>query len=408
MQGGTARNIIRVLVGVLAVAVVLLASWPAAAQDELTRLRQERERVQAERAEAATQVDAQQAEISQLTAALEALQAQVNAAEVRVADAQRRLADAEVRQAQSEQAVVDARTRIEALEGQLATRAVESFVGQSSLGTPTLFDHADLLLSVRMQSLVDVVTQSEADVVEQMASAREDLQVEEAEARQAREEAANHRVQVEDELAGLAQARDAQARLADEADQRLDRMLGEAQALAALEGQLGQQIASAEAEAARRLAEAQAAAARARAAQRSSAPVPALVPAGEIVNVRGIWIHRSIAGQLDALLAAAEAAGHHYSGGGYRDPSDQIRLRREHCGTSDEAVFQASPSSCSPPTARPGTSNHERGLAVDFVYEGGVIDSRSSPGFQWLAANAAAFGFYNLPSEPWHWSVNGQ
>jgi peptidoglycan hydrolase CwlO-like protein len=408
MQGGTFRTIRRVLVGTVAVALLLLASWPAAAQDELTRLRQERERVQSERAEAATQVDAQQAEIGQVTAALEALQAQVNAAEVRVADAQRRLADAEVRQARSEQAVVDARTRIGVLEGQLATRAVESFVSRSSAGTPTLFDHDDLLLSVRMQSLVDVVTQSEGDVVEQMASAREDLQVEEAAARQARDEAANHRLQVEDELAALGQARDAQARLADEADQRLDRMLSEVQALAALEGQLGQQIAEAEAEAARRLAEAQAAAARARAARRSGGSAPTLVPAGEIVNVRGIWIHRSIAGQLEGLLAAAEAAGHHYGGGGYRDPNDQIRLRRAHCGSSDEAVFQASPSSCSPPTARPGTSNHERGLAVDFVYEGGVIATRSSPGYQWLAANAAAFGFYNLPSEPWHWSVNGQ
>ena len=25
----------------------------------------------------------------------------------------------------------------------------------------------------------------------------------------------------------------------------------------------------------------------------------------------------------------------------------------------------------------------------------------------WLAANAGSFGFRNLPSEPWHWSTNG-
>jgi hypothetical protein len=24
-----------------------------------------------------------------------------------------------------------------------------------------------------------------------------------------------------------------------------------------------------------------------------------------------------------------------------------------------------------------------------------------------LADNASRFGFFNLPSEPWHWSVNG-
>ena len=35
------------------------------------------------------------------------------------------------------------------------------------------------------------------------------------------------------------------------------------------------------------------------------------------------------------------------------------------------------------------------------------ITSRSSSAFQWLAANASRFGFYNLPSEPWHWSTTG-
>ncbi len=46
---------------------------------------------------------------------------------------------------------------------------------------------------------------------------------------------------------------------------------------------------------------------------------------------------------------------------------------------------------------------HERGLAIDFSNCG----VRSTPCYQWLAANAHRFGFFNLPSEPWHWSVNG-
>jgi D-alanyl-D-alanine carboxypeptidase len=46
-------------------------------------------------------------------------------------------------------------------------------------------------------------------------------------------------------------------------------------------------------------------------------------------------------------------------------------------------------------------------LAIDFRCAGAGIGSRSSPCYVWLAANAAAYGFYNLPSEPWHWSVNG-
>jgi hypothetical protein len=50
---------------------------------------------------------------------------------------------------------------------------------------------------------------------------------------------------------------------------------------------------------------------------------------------------------------------------------------------------------------------HERGLAIDFTTHGSTIQSRSSPAFQWLSANASSYGLYNLPSEPWHWSTNG-
>lgn len=50
---------------------------------------------------------------------------------------------------------------------------------------------------------------------------------------------------------------------------------------------------------------------------------------------------------------------------------------------------------------------HEQGLAIDFTWQGRVIAGRSSPAYVWLSRNAARFGLYNLPSEPWHWSTNG-
>ena len=50
---------------------------------------------------------------------------------------------------------------------------------------------------------------------------------------------------------------------------------------------------------------------------------------------------------------------------------------------------------------------HERGLAIDFTYQGSIITSKSNPAFKWLSANAKNYGLYNLPSEPWHWSTNG-
>ena len=49
---------------------------------------------------------------------------------------------------------------------------------------------------------------------------------------------------------------------------------------------------------------------------------------------------------------------------------------------------------------------HERGLAIDFT-SGGRTLTRGSAAYAWLAANAGSFGFYNLPSEPWHWSTTG-
>jgi LAS superfamily LD-carboxypeptidase LdcB len=115
----------------------------------------------------------------------------------------------------------------------------------------------------------------------------------------------------------------------------------------------------------------------------------------------------SIAGQLGNLLSAASAAGLHLGGGGYRDSSSQIALRRAHCGTSPYAIYEMPASQCHPPTAPPGQSMHEQGLAIDFTNNGSLINSHSDPAWQWLSANAGRFGLRNLPSEPWHWSTNG-
>ena len=46
-------------------------------------------------------------------------------------------------------------------------------------------------------------------------------------------------------------------------------------------------------------------------------------------------------------------------------------------------------------------------MAIDFTSSGRLITSRSDPAFIWLRNNAATYGLYNLPSEPWHWSTNG-
>jgi LAS superfamily LD-carboxypeptidase LdcB len=137
-------------------------------------------------------------------------------------------------------------------------------------------------------------------------------------------------------------------------------------------------------------------------------PPPPPQPAPPLTTVRGITVATSIAGQLDAMLGAAASAGITLGGSGYRDINRQIELRRAHCGTSYYAIYEMPAMLCTPPTAIPGLSMHEKGLAVDFTWNGRAITSRDSPAFQWLAANAGRYGFINLPSEPWHWSVSGR
>ena len=127
-------------------------------------------------------------------------------------------------------------------------------------------------------------------------------------------------------------------------------------------------------------------------------------PSVKLCTVGGITVNCAISGALGSMLSAARASGLTLTGGGYRDPSAQIALRRAHCGSSYYAIYEMPASQCRPPTARPGQSQHELGLAVDF----NACQSRSSACYQWLAANAAGFGFYNLPGEPWHWSSTGR
>ncbi len=125
-----------------------------------------------------------------------------------------------------------------------------------------------------------------------------------------------------------------------------------------------------------------------------------------MVEVGGIRVNAEIGEQLEFLLEAALADGIELAGGGYRSRASQIDLRRAHCGSSEFAIFDASASSCSPPTARPGASQHELGLAIDFTENGSIL-TWSSPGFFWLEEHAEEYGFINLPSEAWHWSTTG-
>ncbi len=127
-----------------------------------------------------------------------------------------------------------------------------------------------------------------------------------------------------------------------------------------------------------------------------------------LTTVEAITVNTQIAPQVQQLVQAARRSGYQLAGTGYRSTQRQIELRRQNCGSSRYATYEMPSSQCTPPTARPGNSLHELGLAIDFSCNGVLIRNRSSACYQWLADHAAAYGLHPLASEAWHWSYNGQ
>ncbi|MEU4236113.1 M15 family metallopeptidase [Actinoplanes sp. NPDC026619] len=123
----------------------------------------------------------------------------------------------------------------------------------------------------------------------------------------------------------------------------------------------------------------------------------------DTAQVYGVTVHKSVAFAFRHMVDAAKADGIAISGGGFRTKQRQIELRTIN-GCPD--VWTAPASSCRVPTAIPGRSLHEIGMAVDITSGGKTLTSKS-PAFAWLKVHAAEYGFVNLPAEAWHWSITG-
>lgn len=131
------------------------------------------------------------------------------------------------------------------------------------------------------------------------------------------------------------------------------------------------------------------------------------------------------------LLLAAEADGvtGFAAGWCYRSLSQQKRTYNRNCGwvtppSPPVAEGEAPPPppravfKCKVPTAKPGTSNHGWGRAIDVVdtttSKAHLLNCRDSQ-YKWLRENGPSFGWV-LPSwarcgsskqEPWHWEYAG-
>jgi len=424
--------------GVLLMAAA--AAGPAAAQSD-EEIRSENEKIVESRkaqreelqrvAEAATEnLDAATAEAEELIDALNKAQAAVDAQQTALNEAERAVADAEIIVAEAEIRIAELEEELLSTEEELLKAVIESYVSfQAPTGTHSVLG-ADPWENAHEEALAGFATGSGIDDLDDLRRLGEELERWRLQAAEAASEAETRRREANIVLADLLEAVDREAVLSVEAEERVDRRLVEVQLIRQQDAELAAEIEAAEreiiaalarqraAEEARRRAEEEArrkaeeeARRLAEEAGRAEEPIATVGPDGvnfTLVWVRGYEVNSQIADDVDGLVGALEAEGFDMGGWGYRNHQEQINLRKGNCGPSEWAIWHQPSSTCRPPTARPGRSNHEKGLAIDFTESGRLITSRSSAVFQALQRLAPQFGLINLPSEPWHWSVDGR
>jgi peptidoglycan hydrolase CwlO-like protein len=388
--------------GAVALAATLLSPAPGSAQEPSTE--DQLDDVRSQSAAVAAEIDVLNARSAELQTALNTIQTRVAEQQVAANAAEDALAVAESNVAESEAAVAALQAEIAELDATTDRMVVTEFVNPPMDHALDMFDADTLSEATVKTAIVELQTEADNASLERLGTAKSELESEQADLVDLAAVAATRKEEADSALADLEANLTIQQQFATEVEAVLNARLAEAQALASRDATLSRQLAAEQAAIAAALAAAQ--------AQPDPDASTVSAPAGGLADVTcpgggSITVAGSIAGNLSSLLEAANAAGIVMCGGGYRDPQEQIELRKAHCGTSDYAIYEMPSSDCSPPTARPGSSMHEQGLAVDFTCNGGGTVSSGDVCDGWLESNAATYGFYNLPSEPWHYSTNG-
>ena len=380
---------------VLAVAAAtLFAVVPVLVQaEESDDPRAERDAVREQAADVAAELDGLRADAEAVRDALAALDENVRSKRAQYEDAQRaaRTALAEAEAARVEERRLE--QEIVTLQDEVAEAAVDAYIRPPESNDAAVFDSADINEAALREALLRNQSNRQEDVIDQLRATEDDLSAQRVAAEEAAREAELLRTETQVQYQELRTAQDQQRELARQVEERINHAAGEAAALAEQEEELSDQIAEEAAQFASYI-------------QGINLGPPGQPYQSGPVSVQdagnGIIVNVSIVDRITAMIQAAGADGVYLSGGGYRDSAQQIALRQAHCGSSYYAIYQMPSSSCSPPTAIPGSSMHEQGLAIDFDN-----CSYGTSVYNWLSANAASYGMYNLPSESWHWSTTG-
>lgn len=385
--------------------VVLLGVGDVFAQEDeerLEELKEERERVQVEVAGVAIKVDAATADFEVVAQALDDVNGLVDLQEARLADANQAVRSAETLVDQAVRRREEINLEMADLRELVAELAVASFTGETGENGQDLTSFLlsdDPTEAMRRRSLVQFQTGNLADGLDRMRLLDAEAEQVEADRLRAVEAAVVNRTEALNRQLELDAALEAQLELVLDVEARLESRLAEAQYIQEIDAELAAEIQQQEEVIARRIREEAAKKAAAEAARRAETrPAPADV--ADIVEAEGFWVHKDVQDAVTRMIQDARADGVTLSGYSYRSPQRTAELRVIN-GCPD--VYNASPSSCRIPTARPGQSMHERGLAIDFQ-----SCWRGSSCFTWLSNNASKYGYKNLPSESWHWSTNGR
>jgi hypothetical protein len=244
--------------------------------------------------------------------------------------------------------------------------------------------------------------------LDDLESAQRQLTRARSKAERAAAAATRRREGVEARIADLKNALAQQQQLGNSIQDRYEDALSEAANLAEMDAALSREIAERER---RLIARARAAGITGATVDKKGKIVVPVIPASAngLVRVNGVLLDKSIGPAFAQLVAWAAEDGINLGGGGFRSAQAQVDLRRGNCGPTDYDIWEKPSWDCSPPTARPGRSLHERGLAIDVRCNGRLISRYSDPCFAWMAEHAPKVGLRNdvTGREAWHWSTTG-
>ena len=154
-------------------------------------------------------------------------------------------------------------------------------------------------------------------------------------------------------------------------------------------------------------------------------PIKSYAPSVRQFGSDGPYVDKRIIDSLSSLVDAAKKAGFEpYISVGYRSYADQQQLFNEKASELSQNgvyTYEEAQQIAAEIVAKPGTSDHQTGLAVDILdkeYEVLDYSKMDSKFFDWLDAHCAQFGFIKrYPSnkksvtgwdEPWHYRYVGK